>query len=180
MNGDPFYFRWEDFLPACRDTENIPLKPDHQIPDEQLEDKAPPSDAYTPPTEYLLEPPLLTTMGDDIRPSIHNRYAWFYSDLEPWMQWANTHEDGICTEYVTYADDVKCYIHHSGWVIKYQGYVDSDNKPCGQGSFEWDYADYSSNGAFDTKRKGTGYFWKGRAYGMAYFRDSGSAQDVRS
>ena len=102
VNGDPFYFRWENFLPVCRNTEKIPLKTDFQITDEELEDKAPP--AYTPPAEYLLAPPLLAEMdgSESTFPDVYSRVAWYYNVLEPWFIWANTHEDGPCRNWVSY------------------------------------------------------------------------------
>ena len=42
-------------------------------------------------------------MDESIKPDIYNRMPWFYSTLEPWMQWANS-AVGICKNAVTYGD----------------------------------------------------------------------------
>ena len=40
------------------------------------------------------------------KPMVLARWDWYKSDLEAWYIWANTHDDGICTTFVTFEDNI--------------------------------------------------------------------------
>ena len=47
VKGEPVYFRWSEFLPACKNTAVIPLKADHEITVADLAHLVPPA-LYVP------------------------------------------------------------------------------------------------------------------------------------
>ena len=95
-------------------------------------------------------------MDDSIKPDIYNRMPWYFSILEPWMQWANS-AIGICKNAVTYGDGFTVNVYGTSG-LEYEGFVDENNKACGFGTFR----------KSDISMTGSGTFWNGKGYGLLH------------
>ena len=92
VKGTPFYFRWDGFYAACKNTDTIPLLA--ELPElDQLADKAPPVLGYQPDSET--EPPFEADQNDGEGVSPFDYTDFLETKVFPWFAWANA-EGGPC------------------------------------------------------------------------------------
>ena len=97
VQGEPYFFRWSEFLPACKNTEVIPLKEDHEITDAELSDWKPPSGSSFVPIDPT-QPPLEEEQNEGNGVNFLDYTDFVQNQVIPWMDWANI--DGPCQTYV--------------------------------------------------------------------------------
>lgn len=130
VKGEPYYFTWEGFYAACKNTDTIPLLA--ELPElDQLADKAPPVLGYLPDSET--EPPLEADQNDGAGVSPFDYTDFLETKLFPWFAWANA-EGGPCDEFKTIEYENGIAVN-SGAISfsadRFDGYVDSEGRPCG-------------------------------------------------
>lgn len=134
VKGEPYYFRWDGFYAACKNTDTIPLLA--ELPElDQLVDKAPPVLGYQPDSET--EPPLEADQNEGAGVSPFDYTDFLETKVFPWFAWANA-EGGPCDEFKTIEYENGINVNSGAISLsadRFDGYVDSQGQRCGEGKY---------------------------------------------